>query len=307
MKPARLTALLNSSAGTAAGKKEKDLRAELEAGFRARNISATIEFVPGPELPAAAERAVNSAKAGDIDAIVVGGGDGTLRTVASAVVGQGIPLGIIPLGTLNHFAKDLDIPLEIDGAIETISAGVHRDIDVGEVNGEIFINNSSIGIYPYLVLDRDRRRAHQGLSKWPSMFLAALRTMRNLPLRRLRIRAEDWQDAVRSPCVFIGNNRYDLKGPSFGSRDRLDAGELCLCVAKQESRLGLLWLGAKCVAGTVGQDDLQILALPALEVDARRKRLLVACDGEIQFMRTPLRYRTRPGALRVFAPLPADR
>jgi diacylglycerol kinase family enzyme len=299
--------LLNSSSGTAAGKKEDDLRAELERGFRKRNISTTIEFVPSPELRAAAERSVQKATAGEFDAIVVGGGDGTIRTVAGAMVGRHIPLGIIPLGTLNHFAKDLDIPLSINGAIETIAAGVYRNVDVGEVNGEIFINNSSIGIYPYLVLDRDRRRARQGMSKWPAMFLAGLRAIRNLPLRRLRIRAGDWQDAVRSPCVFIGNNRYDLKGPSFGGRDRLDAGELCLCVAKQQSRLGLLWLGAKCVTGVVDRRDLRIQTLDALEVDSRRKRLLVACDGEIELMRTPLKYKTRRAALRVLAPLPTDR
>jgi diacylglycerol kinase family enzyme len=299
--------LLNSSSGTAAGKKEDDLRAELERGFRKRNISTTIEFVPSPELRAAAERSVQKATAGEFDAIVVGGGDGTIRTVAGAMVGRHIPLGIIPLGTLNHFAKDLDIPLSINGAIETIAAGVYRNVDVGEVNGEIFINNSSIGIYPYLVLDRDRRRARQGMSKWPAMFLAGLRAIRNLPLRRLRIRAGDWQDAVRSPCVFIGNNRYDLKGPLFGGRDRLDAGELCLCVAKQQSRLGLLWLGAKCVTGVVDRRDLRIQTLDALEVDSRRKRLLVACDGEIELMRTPLKYKTRRAALRVLAPLPTDR
>jgi diacylglycerol kinase family enzyme len=298
--------LLNSSSGTAAGKKEDDLRAELERGFRKRNISTTIEFVPSPELRAAAERSVQKATAGEFDAIVVGGGDGTIRTVAGAMVGRHIPLGIIPLGTLNHFAKDLDIPLSINGAIETIAAGVYRNVDVGEVNGEIFINNSSIGIYPYLVLDRDRRRARQGMSKWPAMFLAGLRAIRNLPLRRLRIRAGDWQDAVRSPCVFIGNNRYDLKGPLFGGRERLDAGELCLCVAEQQSRLGLLWLGAKCVIGVVDHRDLRSLTLAAIEVDSRRKRLLVACDGEIQVMRTPLTYRTRPAALRVLAPLPID-
>ena len=298
--------LLNSSSGTAAGKKEDDLRGELERGFRKRNISTTIEFVPGADLQAAAERSVQKATRGEVDAIIVGGGDGTIRTVAGAIVGQRIPLGIIPLGTLNHFAKDLGVPLSLDDAIETIAAGVHRDVDVGEVNGEIFINNSSIGIYPYLVLDRERRRARRGISKWPAMFLAGLRAIRNLPLQRLRIRAGDWQDAVRSPCVFIGNNRYDLKGPSFGGRERLDAGELCLCVAEQQSRMALLWLGAKSVIGVVDHRDLRILTLAALEVDSRRKRLLVACAGEIQVMQTPLKYRTRPAALRMLAPLPID-
>jgi diacylglycerol kinase family enzyme len=295
--------LLNSSAGTAEGKRD-DLRAELEGAFRKHAISASFEFVPGSELKAAAERAVKSATAGEIDAIVAGGGDGTIHTVASAVAGTDIPLGIIPLGTLNHFAKDLRIPLLVGDAVAVISGGVHRSVDVGEVNGEIFINNASIGIYPYVVLDRDRRRKRHGVSKWPAMIIAGFRAFWNLPLHRLRIRAQNWQEACRSPCVFIGNNEYHLKGSSFGSRERLDGGELCLFVARKQSRLGLLWVAVRCVAGLVDQSDLRIVATAAVEVGSRRKRLLVALDGEIQWMQTPLHYRTRPAALRVLAPLP---
>ena len=301
LKPQRVSILLNSSSGTTAGKKPDDLRAELEAIFRKHAISASLEFVAASELQGAARRAVKRATAGEIDAIVVGGGDGTIRTVASAVLGTDIPLGIIPLGTLNHFAKDLKIPLPIDDAVAVISGGVHRSVDVGEVNGETFINNSSIGIYPYLVLDRDRRRERQGLSKWPAMIMAGLRAFWNLPLRRLRIRAQNWQDACRSPCVFIGNNAYDLKGSSFGSRASLDGGELCLFVARQQSRLALLWVAVRCVAGLVDQSDLRTVTAPAVEVGSRRKRLLVALDGEIQSMQTPLRYRIKPAAIRVLA------
>jgi diacylglycerol kinase family enzyme len=298
--------LLNCSAGTTAGKKRDDLRAELEAAFRKQAISASFEFVPGSELQAAAELAVKRAAAGEIDAIVAAGGDGTIRTVASAAIGTDIPLGIIPLGTLNHFAKDLKIPLALDDSVAVISGGLHRSVDVGAVNGEIFINNSSIGIYPYLVLDRDRRRERQGMSKWPAMILAAFRAFRNLPLRRLWICAQSWQDACRSPCVFIGNNEYDLKGSSFGSRKRLDRGELCLFVARQQSRLALLWVAVRCVAGVVDQSDLRTVATPAVEVSSRRKRLLVALDGEIRSMRTPLHYRTRPAAIRVLTALPTQ-
>jgi diacylglycerol kinase family enzyme len=307
LKPQRVSMLLNSSSGTTAGKERDDLRAELEAVFGKHAISASFEFVPGSELQAAAARAVRSATAGEIDAIVVGGGDGTIRTVASAVVGTDIPLGIIPLGTLNHFAKDLKIPLPIDDAVAVISGGVHRSVDVGEVNGEIFINNSSIGIYPYVVLDRDRRRKRQGLSKWPAMIMAGFRAFWNLPLHRLRIRAQNWQEACRSPCVFIGNNEYHLKGSSFGSRERLDGGKLYLFVARQQSRLGLLWVAVRCVAGVVDQRDLRTVATPAVEVSSRRKRLLVALDGEIQSMQTPLNYRIRPAAIRVLAALPTRR
>jgi diacylglycerol kinase family enzyme len=295
---------LNSSAGAAAEKKRDELHVELEAAFRKHAIAASFEFVPGSKLRAAAERAVKRVAVGEIDAIVAGGGDGTIHTVASVVAGTDIPLGIIPLGTLDHFAKDLKIPLAVEDAVAVISGGVHRSVDVGEVNGEMFINNSSIGIYPYVVLDRDRRRKHQGLSKWPAMIMAGFRAFWNLPLRRLRIRAQNWQEACRSPCVFIGNNEYHLEGASFGSRKRLDGGELCLFVASQQSRLALLWVAVRSVAGLLNQSDLRTIATPAVEVSSRRKRLLVALDGEIQSMRTPLHYRTRPAALRVFAPLP---
>ncbi|HEV7599232.1 MAG TPA: diacylglycerol kinase family protein [Bradyrhizobium sp.] len=299
--------MLNSSSGTTAEKKRDDMRAKLEAVFRKHAISASFEFVPGSQLQAAAERAVKSAAAREIDAIVAGGGDGTIHTVASAVAGTDIPLGIIPLGTLNHFAKDLKIPLAVEDAVAVISGGVHRSVDVGEVNGEIFINNSSIGIYPYVVLDRDRRRKGQRLSKWPAMIMAGFRAFWNLPLHRLRIRAQNWQEACRSPCVFIGNNEYHLKGSSFGSRERLDGGELCLFVARQQGRLALLWVAVRCVAGLVDQSDLRTVATPAVEVSSRRKRLLVAFDGEIQWMQTPLHYRIRPAAIRVLVPLPAHR
>jgi diacylglycerol kinase family enzyme len=137
--------------------------------------------------------------------------------------------------------------------------------------------------------------------------MAVFRAFWNLPLHRLRIRAQHWQQACRSPCVFIGNNEYHLKGASFGSRERLDGGELCLFVARPQSRLALLWVAVRSVAGLVDQSDLRTVATPAVEVSSRRKRLLVALDGEIQWIRTPLHYRIRPAALRVFAPSPTHK
>jgi diacylglycerol kinase family enzyme len=291
--------LLNAHSGTLAGKSRHDVLSELEAGFRSHGIAADIRFVAGSELQSEAQQAAERAGAGEIDAVVAGGGDGTISAVAASLAGSDIPLGVLPLGTLNNFAKDLKIPLALDEAVAVISEGQVRSVDVGEVNGEIFINNSSIGIYPYLVLDRDRRRERHGLSKWTAMALASLRAFRNLPLRRLTVHAAGWQDSCRTPCVFIGNNRYELQGSSFGSRQSLDRGELCLFVASQQSRLALLWLGVRCIAGA--PRDLRIVAAQSVEVSSHRKRLLVARDGEIQSMQTPLHYRTRPAALRVLA------
>lgn len=303
MKPSRVCVLLSASAGTIDGEDRNQLRDSLESAFDKHAMSATLELVPGADLRASAERAVQGVTNGDLDAIIVGGGDGSIRTVASVVAGSGVPLGIIPLGTLNHFAKDLGIPLSIDGAVAVIAAGEARSVDVGEVNGQTFINNSSIGIYPYLVLDRERRRSSEGHAKWMAMILAVLRAWRHFPLRRLSIHAEGRSERWRSPLVLVGNNEYVLSGLSLGTRECLDRGELCLYVAKKQSRLSLFWLACRSVLGLVDQShDLRIVKLPAAEIRSHASRLLVACDGEVEVMRSPLRYRTKPGALRVFAP-----
>jgi diacylglycerol kinase family enzyme len=304
LKRKRVAALLNLSAGTIERQGESSVRDILTTAFRKQGISVNLEFLPGADLGPAAERALQQVLNGDLDAVIVGGGDGSVQTVASVLAGSGAPLGILPLGTLNHFAKDLGIPATMEGAVEVIAAETARSVDLGEVNGRIFINNSSIGIYPYLVFERERVRRRKRLSKWAAMFLAGLRVLRHLPLFRLRIRVESASELIRSPCVFVGNNAYQLKLPAFGRRERLDAGELCLYAAKAQNRFSLLWLACRCVLGFDQQRDLRVFKGHSAEISARRHWLLVAIDGEIKSMRPPLHYRTRPGALRVFAPAP---
>ena len=114
----------------------------------------------------AANRALQRVKRNEVDVIVAGGGDGTIHTIAAVLAGTGVPLGILPLGTLNHFAKDLGIPMELHDAVDVVAAARGVNVDVGEVNGIVFINNSSIGVYPYMVLDRERLRRRRRLQKW---------------------------------------------------------------------------------------------------------------------------------------------
>jgi diacylglycerol kinase family enzyme len=307
LKPQRVCVLLNAFSGKSEGEGRTKLRAALESAFENHALSAGLEFLTGRDLRAGAERALQRATGGELDAIIVGGGDGTISTVASILAGSGVPLGIIPLGTLNHFAKDLKIPLAIDEAVALIAAGDSRPVDVGEVNGRIFVNNSSIGIYPYLVLDRKRRTGRGGLPKPLALILASLKALRYFPLRRLSIRTSGWTEAYRSPCMFVGNNVYRLSGPSLGTRDRLDEGQLSLYVAKQQSRLALLWLASRSFLGFLDQQrDLRTFNLAAVEISSRHRRLLVAFDGEIETFKSPLQYRIRPGALRVFAPFTSD-
>jgi diacylglycerol kinase family enzyme len=306
-KPRRVVALLNQAAGTIVCGDGKTLGETLAAAFARHGMTATLEFVSGADLKAAAGRALQVAKKQRLHAIIVGGGDGSIASVAGVLAETGVPLGILPLGTFNHFAKDLGLPLQLDEAVGIIADGHVRSIDLGEVNGEIFVNNSSIGVYPYLVLDRERLREQHGLGKWLAMALAAWRTLRHFPLRRLSIRAGSFAEPYRSPCVFIGNNEYCLSGRVAGKRERLDAGELCVYVAKRQSRLSLFWLACWSILGFLNQSrDLRAVKVRGAEITSRTSRLLVALDGEVNMMRPPLRYRVRPNALRVFAPLPDD-
>jgi diacylglycerol kinase family enzyme len=305
LKPQRVRVLLNAFSGKSGGEGRDKIRNALESAFQNQTLTASFESLKGEDLRAGAERALRRVTAGELDAIVVGGGDGTISTVTSVIAGSGVPLGIIPLGTLNHFAKDLKIPTAIDEAVAIIAAGQLRSVDVGEVNGRIFVNNSSIGFYPYLVLDRERRTSREGLPKWLAMILASLRALRYFPLRRLSIRTPSSAEAYRSPCVFIGNNVYRISGRSLGTRDRLDEGQLSLYVAKQQSRLALFGLAFRSVLGLLDQQrDLRTFNLPAVEISSHHRQLLIAFDGEIETIRSPLHYRIRPGALRVFAPSP---
>jgi diacylglycerol kinase family enzyme len=305
-KPQRVAVLVNLAAGAVERQGEPLLRHLLTAAFAEHGISARLEFVPRTELDAAAARALQQALDRELDALVVWGGDGSINTVANALAGSGVPLGILPLGTLNHFARDLRIPTTLDGAVQVIATQPPRSVDVGELDGVVFVNNSSVGIYPYLVVVRERERRRRRLSKWAAMALAAARVLRHLPLFRLRIRVEGAGEVVvRSPCVFVGNNEYRLELPALGTRARFDRGELCIYAARGERPPALVRLGLRCILGTLDQErDLGIFKGMSVEVGSRRHWLMVAIDGEVRTMRSPLHYRVRRGALRVIAPPP---
>lgn len=282
--------------------KDDAVRNALSAGFADHGIAAELQFLPGDRLKTAAEKARARVAARELDAIVASGGDGTIRTIADVLADSGVPLGVIPGGTFNHFAKDLRIPLDADEAIAVISAGYLRSVDAGQVNEYVFINNSSIGIYPYLVVERERRRT-RGLPKLVAMSWAILQAVRNFPIRRLSVTAEGWTERLRSPCIFVGNNEYTISGFQAGTRDNLDKGKLSLLMARHQSLAELSLLALRSILGILNQSsDLRLTSLSTLTVTSRRRQLLVAFDGEVEPMNTPLHYKIRPNALRVFAP-----
>jgi diacylglycerol kinase family enzyme len=302
----KVLAIINAHAGTAREQHGETLRARLTSLFRAQGLDAEIELAQGDAIAKAATRAVERAKAHKLDAVVAGGGDGTIRCVAAALAGSGIPLGVLPLGTRNHFARALKLPLDLEGAVAVIGQRQAAQIDAGEVNGRLFINNVSLGLYPFLVLDRERRQSAHGLGKWVAAALASVRMLWRFPIRRLVVSIEGEARPHRTPLLFVGNNRYDLRLPEFGERDHLDRGELWICISKSESRIGLIGLALRTVLG-LGDParDLETHNAHSAEIRSRSSRLPVAYDGEVEIMRQPLRLRTRPGALTVLIPFMA--
>lgn len=262
-------------------------------------MEAEIRRLKGSDLRSAAEEAARS----DADVVVAGGGDGTLSTVAGVLAGTQKPMGILPLGTLNHFAKDLGIPLDVAEAARVVAAGHVRNVDVGQVNDRVFVNNSSLGLYPLMVLDRDRRQARDGAGKWQAMSFALLRVFRLFPLVTVRLTTDEGVAVRRAPLVFVGNNRYELNLFDIGSRVCIDKGELSLYVANAHTRWGMLKLVVRAILGRLEQSrDFDSFCLSGCLIETRRRRIHVAVDGEVIELPSPLEYRTRPAGLRVCLP-----
>jgi len=290
--------LTNAQAGTS-GQPQEERESEIRQALSADGLSADVRSVPPRQLPDAARRALGERP----DAVVAAGGDGTLSSIAGVLAGSGMPMGVLPLGTLNHFAKDLNIPTDLKQAAGIIRAGLVRDIDVAAVNGRIFINNSSIGIYPHVVRERDEQWQRLGRGKWPAMISAGIGVFRRHPMLGVRISTNTDSRASTTPFVFVGNNEYKLSLFSLGGRDRLDRGQLCLYIAHHTGRMGMLILALRALVGRLEQSrDFESLLVPEGWIESRRRSLLVSVDGEVAHMAPPLHYQILPKALRVLAP-----
>ncbi len=268
--------------------------------FREAGVDARIHDPADPrELGAASRRALDAQP----EAVVAGGGDGTVSAVASLLAGTPTPLGVLPLGTLNHFAKDAGLPTDLKKAVETIAAGQTRYVDVARVNDRIFINNASIGVYPSIVASRERLRA-QGHFKWIAFALATADVLRRDGEVAIRLQADRARFAARTPFVFVGNNEYLVEGLNLGARTGLDAGRLYAYFAPPLRTRDLPKLFAHALVGRARREHaLQSMASSELWIDTPlTPAIKVACDGELLTLDTPLHFRSWPGALALLAP-----
>lgn len=295
--PASIAVIVNPRAGTAAG--HPQVETELTDLFRAAGRSVEIVAVHHGQNLVETARAVAARAA----IVAAAGGDGTVNSVAAGIVDSTAALGVLPLGTLNHFARDLHIPFDLPSAVAIVAAGHIGHVDAGQVNDRLFVNNSSIGIYPSIVEAREALQA-EGLGKWPAMAIATARVLRRYRGVTVAVDVDGQRRVWRTPFVFIGNNEYVVEGIRMGERARLDDGRLFVYLAPRLRTRQLPLLLLKAALGKARQSgDFEIV--PAAELwigTSRRSTLRVACDGEVANMRAPLHYRSRAKALRVVVP-----
>jgi diacylglycerol kinase family enzyme len=293
----RLPVIVNRNGGSAA-KMGDTLVPEIEKAFAKANAAIEVATLDPKQIPDAIEAA---AKAGRV---IVAGGDGTAAGAAQILAGSDTELGLLPLGTLNHLARDLGIPADLDEAADIAVNGRPAAIDVGEVNGQVFVNNASIGLYPLMVRKREGLRRAKGWPKWLSTVPAAFAVLERLPHHRLRL---DWgkgERAIVTPLLFVGNNVYSLDRGEVGKRSSLSEGKLSIYAVAHRRRAVLIWFAMRVLVGRAERSfDFETLGdCETLTVSSNGGSIEIALDGELRRMDSPLEFRIRPGALTVMTP-----
>lgn len=305
MRVQRLSVFVNAAAGSVDGDEGAREQQRIRDAFAA--VAPTVAVQVEAVDPAGLQERIREewAVTPRPDALVVAGGDGTVNNAANAAAGSDIVLGILPLGTFNHFAGDLGVPGQLDDAVAALVQGEISRVDVAEVNGRVFVNNSLVGWYPKMVAIRDEVMEDRGWGKVRAVPVAALHVLRAFPTHRLDLVGSDGfvLNGLRTPMLFVGNGVYEAAPGSPPTRNDLAAGVLGVEVARAGTRRRLMRAALHTLTrGTSGATDVARASLAHLEVRSRASRLRVALDGEIDWFTPPLRYRMRQGDLLVLAP-----
>lgn len=286
------------------GRNSKDAAA-IDRAMAAFGPKATLRrWRKGDDLDAFVRQAVEDG----FSTIVAAGGDGTVMGVAHALMGSDATLGVLPLGTFNYFARGLGLPQEPEAAARAILAGQRQRISVGTVNGQLFLNNASIGIYPTIL------QAREGVyAKWGRSRLAAYWTVLSTILRFQRpqaimLTADGERVAVKSPLVFVARSAYQLERFGLQGARAISDDQFAVFLVHGGSRWGLMKLALRLALRRLQQDrDVDVLYCRDLVIETRKRTPRVAFDGEKMRMRAPLRFRIEPQALNIICPAPQDR
>ena len=217
---------------------------------------------------------------------VAAGGDGTISSVVQPLVNSEAALGVVPLGTYNHFARDLGVPLDWREALNVALTGTERQVDAGRINDRFFVNNVSIGLYPELVARREERG--RDYPRWKARLHAAYATLRQYPYVTLAIETEYLREIIRTHVFLVSNNSYDLSRIGVEApRSTLEEGRLSVYWLPHIPRIALMRFVAHYLAGRVrNTPGFRSFRTTHLKVQSAKKRVRLGIDGEV-FVRTP--------------------
>lgn len=237
-----------------------------------------------------------------IKRVLISGGDGTIALAASQVAGKTTELGIIPSGTLNHFAQRSGIPINSLQAIDIALNGTAKPVDAGYVNDSLFINTSSVGAYPTFV--RSRNYLENRMHYLPASIIAGIRRL--LKFRSVRVILAG--EPRRTPLVFIGVGEREVNLPALGQVKKSGCRGLHVMAVNCSSKLEVFMLIIKSIFAGVDpmkrERRLENLIVNNIELNFRhrKKKNTVALDGELEGLYTPLKYRFAPGEILVALP-----
>lgn len=295
----RLILIANARSGSQGDEKRDDLIAALRDG--GATVDAWIAEQPS-ELPALAERACKA----DADAVIAYGGDGTVNCLAQALAGSAMPLGVVPRGTFNYVAKQYGLPEDTEDVAALLLQGEARPIAAGEVNGRLFLNNCSFGLYTDIIDARERHKAQWGRLRIVAVLSALVTALRSRA--RLPLRLADGDGAPRyqgrASLLFAGVNPQQFRDSGFELAEEVEAGALGFVLVRWITPWRVLATMFGALFGRA--EDLQhVEAFGAAELEARmpnHRSLRAVIDGEILRLQAPLRFRHRPAALRLIQP-----
>ena len=287
---------LNPLAGTFSAADESSLRT-----LAAENDLRVIDVHPTIDVRAIVREALSAG----LRSFLVAGGDGSVHHVAQALVNTEGVLGVVPVGSVNHLARDLQVPVDDwRAAFEVAVRGEVRQIDVGRVNGVYFINSMMLGIYPTISEYRERFRSVN--NRWRAYFKAARLALHHFPHVTLVVELEGRVETLRTQMFVVAVNQYDLSQVGMVSpKTTFNDGRVSIYSLSFMGRVQFIRAAAKYFRGKIGDvEGFRSTRTTQLRVDTARRRLRVSIDGELVTMQTPLQIAAVPSSLLVRAPFP---
>lgn len=302
--PKGVFVLLNSGAGVLRGADGEAVVGKIEQALTAAGHEVEVALASGRELQGLLDDRLSRDPPGTV---IVGGGDGTVSGTAATLCDTGIALGVLPLGTMNLFARSLGMPLDLDDALAALAAAGRRRIDLGEVNGRLFTHHVSMGLQPRLVAMREKSDYGSRIGKIFATFLALLTVMARPPRLMVKVTLENMAFDLSTPALVVSNNLF---GPDhLPYADALDQGILGIYICTSHRPADVAHVTIEALLGSWhARDRVKTLTARSMTVERRsrrRRRIVATVDGELVTFEGAIDIRIRPGCLTVLVAEPS--